>query len=106
MRPPMTPRERLLLPDCADAARHALAAGLVAEERGDPQHDVGQVDVLVEHHHDARPERDPGRPRVLEREPQVEVVRPDELDPRRRRAGSPSAPCPADAAGELEYCGA
>ena len=71
-------RERLLLPDGPDPAGHALPTGLVPEEGGDPEHDVGQVDVLVEHHHDAGAQRDARRLRVLEREPQVQVVRCDE----------------------------
>ena len=86
-------RERLLLPNGPDPARDALPTRLVAEERGDPEHDVGQVDVLVEHHHDARAQRDARRLRVLEREPQVEVVRRDERACRAAQAAPPSAPC-------------
>ena len=40
--------QRLLLAHRAHAARDALAARLVAEEPGDPQHDVHQVDRLVQ----------------------------------------------------------
>ena len=89
------PVQRLLLADGADAARDALAAGLVAEEPRDPQHDVDQVHRLVERHHDAGAERVPARARVLEREPDVEIVRRDEAargaaeqDRLRRRPGS------------------
>ena len=62
----------------ADPARDALAARLVAEERGDPAERTDQVGGLVEDHHDARPERRPDRPRALERERRVERVGPDE----------------------------
>ena len=50
-------RERLLLAHGADAAGHALAARLVAEERGDAHQHARQVDRVVEHEHDARAER-------------------------------------------------
>ena len=49
------PRERLLLAHGADAAGHALAARLVAEERGEAQQQPRHVDRLVEHEHDAQP---------------------------------------------------
>ena len=61
-----------------DAARHALPARLVAEERRDPQHDLGEVHRVVEEHHDARAERRAGGLRVLERELEPEVLGPDE----------------------------
>ena len=82
-RPAGEPRQQLLLADGPDAARDALAARLVAEERGDPPQRVGEVGGLVEHHDDARAERRAGRSRALERERRVEPVRPDE---RARRA--------------------
>src|SRR5690606_22454417 len=72
------PVQRLLLPHRADAAGHALAAGLVAEEARDAQQRVAQVHALVEHHHHARAERDARRPRALEREHDVELIAADE----------------------------
>ena len=96
------PGERLLLPDGPDAARDALPARLVAEERGDPQHDVGEVDVLVEHHHDARPERDRPPPSVLEREPQVELVGRDERPRRAAEQDRLQRLAAPHAAGQLE----
>ena len=50
--PTDSPRERLLLADGADAAGHALAARLVAEERRDAHSFQRQVDGLVEGHDD------------------------------------------------------
>ena len=70
--------QRLLLAHGADAAGHALAAGLVAEERGDAQHHVAQVHGVVEHHDHAGAQRGVGGARVLEREGQVELVGTDE----------------------------
>ena len=56
--PGQQPRERLLLAHRADAAGHALAAGLVAEERGDRAAAAGRRSMrVVEHHDDARAER-------------------------------------------------
>ena len=51
--------EQLLLAHRADAAGHALAARLVAEEGGDAPQDRRQVDAVVEDHDDARAERRP-----------------------------------------------
>ena len=72
------PRQQLLLADAADAARHALAARLVAEELGDAPQRVDEVDGLVEDHDHARAERRPGGARRLEGQRHVERVRPDE----------------------------
>src|SRR2546423_823904 len=70
--------ERFLLAHRPDAARHALAARLVLEELGDPEHRIDEVRVLVEDHHDARAERRPGGARVLEGQRQIELLRADE----------------------------
>ena len=70
--------QQLLLPHGADAAGHALAARLVAEERGDAAQRCRQVDGVVEDHDDARAERRAGRARALEGQRQVELVRADE----------------------------
>src|SRR5438132_1238169 len=68
VRPPGgEPPQRFLLADGADPAGHALAARLVAEERGDPEHGVGEVGRLVEDHHDARAQGRADGARVLER---------------------------------------
>src|SRR5690606_6299553 len=72
------PVQSLLLAYRADAARHALAAGLVAEEARDAEQRVAQVRALVEHHDDAGPERHAGRARALERERDVALVAADE----------------------------
>ena len=93
------PVQRLLLANGADAARHALAARFVAEEPGDPEHDVHQVDRLVQHHHDPGAQRVAPGARVLERELDVQIVRRDEARRPRRPAGPPSA-VPCDPAGQ------
>src|SRR4029453_13775797 len=70
--------QRFLLPDSADAARYALSARFVAEEAGDAQRDVAQIDAVVEQHHDAGPHLRPRRARALDRERQIDLVRRDE----------------------------
>ena len=77
-----------------DPARDALAARLVAEERGDPAQDVDEVGRAVEDHDDARAEARADGPGPLERERRVERVGPDERRRRRRRAGSSGSPRP------------
>ena len=84
--------QRLLLAHRADPARDALAARLVAEERGDAHQEPRQVDGLVEHEHDPRAERRPGRARALERQRHVEVVRARGSLRPHRRAAPPGAP--------------
>ena len=58
------PGEQLLLADGPDAARDALAARLVAEERGDPAEGVGEVGGLVEDEDHAGAERRAGGARA------------------------------------------
>ncbi len=58
--------QRLLLAHRADAAGHALPAGLVAEEGRDAHQHPGQVDRVVEDEDDARAEGRAGGPRGLE----------------------------------------
>ena len=70
--------QRLFLAHRADAAGHALAARLVAEERRDAAQQIAQVDGVVDHHDDAGPERGVGRARVFVRQLDVELVGPDE----------------------------
>ena len=72
------PRDQLLLADRADPARHALAAGLVAEELGDPAQQGGHGHRVVKNEHDAGAE---GRPRCahsLEGQRHVERAGADE----------------------------
>ena len=73
----------LLLPHRADAAGHALAASLVAEEGGNAQQDALQVDRIVEQHHDAGSQSRSDSARAFEGERRVELARSDE---RSRRA--------------------
>ena len=83
------PMQRLLLAHGSDAARHALAARLVAEERGDAQHDVGTRSTLVvEHHHDAGAERRAGGARALEASAACRA-RPGRRTRRPRRRAAP-----------------
>ena len=77
-RPRREPVQRLLLAHRADAAGDALAARLVAEELGDAQHRVDEIRRLVVDEHDAGAERHAGLARRLERELEVELVRPQE----------------------------
>src|SRR5436190_698014 len=77
-RPTLEAREQLLLPHGADAARHALPAGLVAEELRDAPQVRDHVDALVENEHDARAERRADLARVLEGQRHVDLVRGDE----------------------------
>ena len=89
------PREQLLLAHGADAARDALAARLVAEERRDPRSRIAARSAVSSNdHHDARAERRAGRARALERQRHVELVGPDEHARPRRRAGSPGCARP------------
>src|SRR5262249_48764629 len=60
-------REQLLLADRPDPAGDALAARLVAEERGDPPERADEIGRLVEDHHDARAEGRAGSASALER---------------------------------------
>ena len=72
------PRQQLLLAHRADPAGDALAARLVAEERGDPQERVDQVGASRRRPSRPRSRGSPGRPRLLEGERQVERVGSDE----------------------------
>ena len=96
------PGERLLLANGSDAAGHALAARLVAEERRDAHQHPRKVDRIVHHQHDARAERRLRGADVLEGQPQIELVGPHEAaggapeQDRLQRAPS------GHAAGELE----
>ena len=76
------PGQELLLADRADPAGHALAARLVAEERGDPAQRAGEVDRLVEDHDHPGSERRIDRPGAFERQRRVERLGSDE-DPGR-----------------------
>ena len=102
-RPFDEPGERLLLADGADPARHALAARLVAEERGEPHEDGRQVDGVVDHHHDAGAHADPGLPRRLERHLDVELVGRDEAPGRAAQQDRAQRPPVEHAAAELEH---
>ena len=95
-------RERLLLAHRADAAGHALAARLVAEERRDALQEARQVDAVVEHEHDARAERRLGLARALERERQVELVGAQEAARGAAHQDRLQLAPAGDAAGELE----
>ena len=97
------PEQRLLLAHGADAAGHALAARLVAEERGDAEQDRHQVDGLVEHHA-PRPSRASRRPRAWPRTRARGRACPGRRTRRpRRRAARPAASLAAgDAAGQVE----
>ena len=71
--------ERLLLAHGADAAGHALAAALVAEERGDRHQQLGRGRrVSSSTSTTPEPSVAPDLARVLEGEPQVELVGRDE----------------------------
>ncbi len=94
--------EDLLLAHGADAARHALPARLVAEERRDPAQLVDQVDRVVEHEHDARAERRAGGPSALHRQRQIEVVGTDEAAGRAAQQDRLEAGAAAHAARQLE----
>ena len=72
------PGHQLLLADGADPAGHALAAGLVAEEPGDPAQQVRHRDGVVEHQHHAGAEGRARRAHPLEGQRHVERVRADE----------------------------
>ena len=68
VRPPAASRQqRLLLPDGADAARHALAARLVAEERGDAQRAASTRSTRVVEDASRRPSRASRRRRARPR---------------------------------------
>ena len=89
--------QRLFLPDRADPARHALPARLVAEERGDAQDEVAQVDGVVEHHDDAGSERRARRRACLRASASGRVRRAGRTCRPRRRA----APLRASGLGEV-----
>ena len=81
--------EQLLLAHGPDAARDALAARLVAEERGDAAEGVGEVGGLVEGEDDARAKGRPDR-RGSPRTSAAGRARPGRRRrPPRRRGGSP-----------------
>ena len=94
--------DRLLLTHGADSARHALAARLVAEEGCDLLQLVDHVDVLIVDHHHAGPEREPGVPRRLVVEHEVEVARPGEAARRAAEQHRLQLGAGAHAAGELD----
>src|SRR5206468_1012103 len=72
----------LLLALRAHAARHALAARLVAEEAGDAEEDLPHVRGVVEQHHRARAERGADAAHSLEAQRHVDLLRREER-PRR-----------------------
>ena len=70
--------QRLVLADCADPARHALPARLVAEELGDADHHVSHVHRRVEGHHHTRAEGGARGPGVLQGQRKAQRVRAHE----------------------------
>ena len=96
------PQQRLLLADGPDPARHALPARLVAEEGRDPKQHRDEVDGVVEGHDDARAERRAGGAGGLERELEVELVRPDEPAGRPAQEHRAQRAPAGDASGHLE----
>ena len=85
-----------------DPARHALAAGLVAEE---PQHVGGggeQVGALGHHDQRARPEHRPGLPQRAEVQRHVELVRPEEVGRGAARLDGAEPPAAGHPAGQVE----
>src|SRR5262245_14158209 len=94
--------QRFLLPDGADAARYALSARFVAEEAGDAQRHVAEIDAIVEQHHDAGADRRTRRARALDRERQIDLVRPDEDTGRAAEQDRLQRPSVAGTAGCLD----
>src|SRR5207237_920023 len=81
--------EDLLLALGADAAGHALPAGLVAKEPRDPKEDLPHVRGVVEDHDGAGAQRRPDRPGAVEAQGHVQLVGGDE-GPRRAAPRLPS----------------
>ena len=78
--------QRFFLADGADAAGHALAARLLAEEARDALRRSARYRAFVEEHHDARAERRAGRARILERQRHRRAHRARRTRRPRRRA--------------------
>ena len=96
-------REQLLLAHRPDAARDALAARLVAEERGDAPEGVREVGRLVERRSRRRsPSVAPAARVALEGQRQVQRVRADEDARRAAQEDRLDRPAVRDAARELE----
>ena len=63
-----------LLTNDADAARNALSAGFVAEEGGDPEKNLFEVDGVIKQHDDTGTKRRTDRPCSLESKRYIELV--------------------------------
>src|SRR5439155_19157696 len=94
--------QRLLLAHGADAARDALAARLVAEEGGDAQDGVLEIDRVVEQHHDARSERGADGARALERQRYFDLGGGDEYAGRAAEQDRLHRPAAAHAPREID----
>src|ERR1700693_762848 len=98
------PVQDLLLPHRADPARHALAAGLVAEEPCDAKQDLLHVGRVVEHDDRTRAKRGSDRTRSFEAQLDVKLLLGHERTGRSSEEHRLQASAFAQAAGKVDQC--
>ena len=97
------PSEQFLLAHRPEPARHALPAGLVPEEPGDPPEQIGHVHGVIEHQDDAGSQRRADRAHTLERERGIQRVRSHERARRTAEQHRPQRPPAAHPARRIDH---